>query len=180
VSRIGVIPIQIPESVNVGVEGEVIKVTGPKGEINFNIPANITVKIEDNVVLVNRSGEDKLTKSLHGTVRATLSNMINGVVAGYQKTLKIEGIGYRAELSGDVLSLKVGKTHLIKIRCPQGLDVKVNDSVEIVISGIDKQLVGEFAAKVRANKKPEPYKGKGIRYSDEYVRRKTPKALSAA
>ncbi|HOU76182.1 MAG TPA: 50S ribosomal protein L6 [Candidatus Dojkabacteria bacterium] len=179
-SRIGVMPIQIPESVNVNIEGGSVKITGPKGETKFNVPKNITVKVDNNTILISRSGEDKLTKSLHGTVRATLANMIIGVVSGYQKVLKIEGIGYRSELNGNVLSLKVGKTHLIKIQCPEGLNVQVNDAVEIVISGVDKQLVGEFAAKVRANKKPEPYKGKGIRYSDEYVRRKTPKALSAA
>lgn len=179
-SRIGVMPIQIPESVNVNIEGDSVKITGPKGDISFNIPNDITVKIDDNTIIISRNSEDKLTKSLHGTVRAILANKITGVVSGYQKILKIEGIGYRAELNGNVLSLKVGRTHLIKIQCPEGLNVQVNDAVEIVISGVDKQLVGEFAAKVRASKKPEPYKGKGIRYSDEYVRRKTPKALSAA
>lgn len=179
-SRIGVMPVQLPEGVNVTIADKVVTVVGPKGELNFSVPLGISVKTEDSNVIVSRDNDQKQTKSLHGTVRAIIASMVNGVVSGYEKVLKLEGIGYRAELNGNILSLKVGRTHPINIECPQGLEVQVNDSVEIVIKGIDKQLVGEFASKVRSKRKPEPYKGKGIRYSDEFVRRKTPKALSAA
>ncbi|MBN1374457.1 50S ribosomal protein L6 [Candidatus Dojkabacteria bacterium] len=178
-SRIGIKPITIPEGVNVSVDNNILTVKGPKGELTFPVHDMITVSVNDKSIEVARKNDQELSKAMHGTTRSIIKNMVEGVVNGYQKVLLIQGIGYRASLNGKDISLSIGYTHPVEIIAPEGITFSVEDSVKITISGIDKQLVGETAAKIRAVRKPEPYKGKGIRYENEYVRRKTPRVISS-
>ena len=172
-SRIGNKLILLPAGVTLTVEGEnYVVVKGPKGELAFQFNANMGIEVNGNEVKVTRPDDSIANKTIHGTTRALLNNMVVGVSEGYSKTLLIEGVGYRASLKGNTLVIAAGYSHLVEMPIPEELKVVCPSQTEIQISGIDKQLVGEYAANVRKVRKPEPYKGKGIRYSDEIIRRK--------
>ena len=172
-SRIGNKAITIPAGVEVNIAaGNEVTVKGPKGTLTRQFNPELGIKIEENVLSVTRPNEQKHTKQLHGTTRALLANMVEGVTNGYSKELELVGIGFRAAVSGKKLTLNVGYSHPIEFAIEEGLSVECTSVTAIKVSGIDKQRVGEFAANVRAVRKPEPYKGKGIRYKGEYVRRK--------
>ncbi len=176
-SRIGLQPIDIPSGVEVKINdnNQVDVKGGPKGQISQNLNEDMTIKIEGNQILVERPTERKIHKSLHGLTRTLIANMIEGVVNGYSKTLEIQGTGYRAQKQGKKLILNLGYSHPIELEDPEGIEVEVPNANQIIVKGIDKQLVGSHAAVIRDFRKPEPYKGKGVRYSDEYVRRKVGK-----
>jgi len=179
-SRIGNKTITIPAGVEVTVaDGNEVTVKGPKGELTRTFSPLMQIEIEDNVLTVKRPNEEKHTKQLHGTTRALINAMVEGCHQEFKKQLKIVGIGYRAALSGKTLTLNVGYSHPVEFEVPEGITCEVPDATTINISGIDKQKVGQFAAVVRATKKPEPYGGKGIRYADEHVRRKEGKTAAA-
>lgn len=179
-SRIGNKTITIPSGVEVNVaDGNEVTVKGPKGTLTRKFSDLMSIEIEDGVLTVKRPNEEKHTKQLHGTTRALINAMVVGVNEGFTKVLKIVGIGYRATLAGKKLTVNVGYSHPIDFTVPEGIQVEVPDPNTINISGIDKQIVGQFAAVVRAAKKPEPYGGKGIRYENEYVRRKEGKTAAA-
>ena len=172
-SRIGNKAISIPAGVTVTVnEGNNVVVKGPKGELTAKFNSELEISVEATQAEVKRPNDTKIMKTMHGTTRALLNNMVIGVSEGFKKTLEINGVGYRAQLQGTTLVVHAGHSHPHNMVIPQGLTVKVPTPTEIRISGIDKQLVGQFAAEVRILRKPEPYKGKGIRYQGEYVRRK--------
>lgn len=177
-SRIGNRKLVVPEGVSVTVENNQVTVKGPKGELSLEIKENITVQVEDNAVVVTRANEEKTTKAMHGTTNANIKNMIVGVTEGYAKGLEIIGVGYRFTVKGNTLVINAGYSHPVEMAIPTGLTVESISNTEIVIKGIDKVLVGEFAANVRKVRQPEPYKGKGIRYKDEHVRRKEGKKAS--
>lgn len=174
-SRIGKLPIELPESVTVKVSDGKVTVTGPKGVLEQELPRQISLLIKDGQVLVEPKGKGKKTKALHGTIRSLLANMVKGVTEGWKKQLELVGTGYRGEVVGKDLVLAIGFSHPVKITAPEGISFKVEKSF-ITVEGIDKQLVGQVAAKIRAIRPPEPYKGKGIRYAGEEVRRKPGKA----
>ncbi len=178
-SRIGRIPIQIPTDVTVTVDASQIVVKGPKGELAFPAKEGIKVKIGDDQVVVSRTNDRDQTRANHGLVRSLINNNIIGVTEGYQKTLKMVGTGYRVQAKGKDLNLQVGFSHDVSYQAPEGITLKVEGNDTIVVSGIDKQQVGQVAAEIRQVKKPEPYKGKGIRYEGEHVRRKQGKAAVA-
>ncbi len=171
-SRIGNKHIDIPQGVEVKLEGNTISTKGAKGELSFKFNHEMTVEIKDGAIYVTRPSDDKPHRALHGTTRAIIHNMIVGVSEGFTKILEINGVGYRAQLQGDTLVVSAGYSHTVPMKLPEGIKVVCPTPTEIHISGCDKQLVGEFAAEVRKIRKPEPYKGKGIRYQGEYVRRK--------
>jgi len=172
-SRIGNKIITLKDGVNVTVEeNNKVTVKGPKGEITNTFSNDIEIVVEGSTVKITRPSDSIKHKSLHGTTRALLSNMVVGVSEGFSKTLEITGVGYRASLNGNTLVLNMGFSHLVEMPVPQGLTVSVPNQTEITVSGIDKQSVGQFTAEIREVKKPEPYKGKGIRYRGEVVRRK--------
>lgn len=172
-SRIGNRKIVIPEGVTVEEKDGIVTVKGPKGELTtFLGNRGITVEISDNEITVKRSNEEIKTKAMHGTVNSNISNLIEGVTKGYEKALEIIGVGYRFTLKGNILVVSAGYSHLINMEIPTDLSVESVSNTEIIIKGIDKIKVGEFAANVRKIRQPEPYKGKGIRYKDEQVRRK--------
>lgn len=172
-SRIGLKPLEIPENVQVSVDGNnVVTVKGPKGELSQPIGKQFKIEIEDNVLSVVRPNTEKETKQLHGLYRTLIANMVEGVVDGYSKTLLIEGTGYRAQKQGKDLVMHLGYSHEVKIPDSEGVVTEVPDEHTIIVKGCDKQAVGNFAANIRKWREPEPYKGKGIRYSDEHVRRK--------
>lgn len=175
-SRIGYLPIEIPEKVEIKIDGNTVKVKGPKGELSTSFNPQIQIKVEDGKVYFDRTSDEKEIKALHGLTRALVNNMIKGVVEGFKKTLKIEGVGYRAEKKGNNLVLQLGFSHNIIFKIPKEVNVDVPNPLTIEVSGIDKYLVGQVAAKIRSFRKPEPYKGKGIRYENEVVRRKAGKA----
>ncbi len=171
-SRIGNRKIEVPSSVTVTVDNNVVTVKGPKGELSLELNKDITVAQKENTIEVTRSNELKATKAMHGTTNANITNMIKGVTDGFQKGLEIIGVGYRFAVKGTTLVINAGYSHPVELAIPTGLTVESPSNTEIVIKGIDKVLVGKFAAEVRDVRGPEPYKGKGIRYKDEYVRRK--------
>lgn len=175
-SRIGKIPIAIPAGVEVTIDGNSVTVKGPKGELSQIVPEPIAVSIEDGEVQVTRPDEERESRSLHGLVRTLIYNDIVGVTEGYSKKLEIVGTGYRVLAKGNDLELSLGFSHTITVSAPEGISFQVEGNNKITVSGINKQLVGEEAAKIRKLRKPEPYKGKGIRYAGEYVRRKAGKA----
>ena len=178
-SRIGTKPITIPENVEINIDETNFNVKGPKGENTVSLPRLIKLTKKENQLIVERVNETKESKSLHGTIRQLISNAIDGVVNEFQKKLELIGIGYRTSLEGNTLILNVGFTHSVKLELPEGITVKIEKNV-ITVSGYNKQVVGQFAANVRAVKKPEPYKGKGIRYQGEIVRMKAGKAAKSA
>lgn len=175
-SRIGKLPILIPEKVSAQISGQHITVKGPKGTLEREIPEPIEVKQEGDTILVNPTNNSRLGRQRHGLCRTLVANMVDGVSQGFQKRLLIQGVGYRAQAQGKKLTLNVGYSKPVEMEMPEGIDVAVeNRNVEIVVSGINKEIVGNVAARIRAVRPPEPYKGKGIRYSDEQIRRKAGK-----
>ena len=175
-SRIGNAPIEIPEKVDVAVDGQTITVKGPKGELTRTVNDEISLEVEDGQIVVSRGSEDRKVKALHGLIRSLVNNMVDGVTNGFSKELTIIGVGYRAAKKGSDLELQVGFSHPVLMTSVDGVDVEVPEPTKIVVSGIDKEAVGQVAANIRAVKPPEPYKGKGIRYTDEHVVRKAGKA----
>ena len=178
-SRIGKKPIAMPQKVKISQDKSTIKVDGPKGTLSIEIPQDIEVSVDNGAIEVKTLSESRKAKSYHGLVRTLLANMVTGVSVGFQKNLELSGIGYRAEKSEDTLKLVLGYSSPLEYKIPQGIDVKVDKQINILVSGIDKQLVGRVAAEIRELKKPEPYKGKGIRYAGEKVRRKVGKSVGA-
>ena len=174
-SRIGRKPIAIPSGVTVSVDGSTVKVKGPKGELSRTFEPSMKIRIENNEVLVERPSDDKRERALHGLTRALVANMVTGVTEGFKKTLEIVGVGYRAEKKGKDLMVSVGYSHPVKYPEPAGITLSTPAPTTIVIEGIDKQKVGQVAAELREFRPPEPYKGKGIRYQGEQVRRKAGK-----
>ena len=175
-SRVGSTPITVPSGVEVTVTDGVVEVNGPKGDLSQTIDPRITISVDDGVVTLTRSDEERQSRALHGLSRALINNMVIGVTEGYAKELQAVGVGYRAILRGSTLELQVGFSHPVTIEAPDGIEFEVPEPTRIFVRGIDKQLVGQVAADIRAVRPPEPYKGKGIRYVDEYVRRKAGKA----
>lgn len=179
-SRIGKQIIEIPSGVEVTLDGTLVKVKGSKGELQFSHDSTITVSINDNVITVQRNSDEPHARSLHGLTRSLINNMVVGVTTGFKKELEIIGVGYKAQISGKKVTLNLGFSHPIELQIPEGLTAEMDKSRKntMVISGIDKQLVGQFAANIRSFRPPEPYKGKGIRYVDEYVIRKAGKSAA--
>lgn len=177
-SRIGKTPISLLDKVKVTVDnGNLVTVEGPKGKLNWELPKDITLSIEGTTVTVSRNKEDREVRALHGLSRALINNMITGVSKGFRRDLEIQGVGFRAAVKGDKLDLSIGYSHPVLFQIPKEIKVAVTDNTKISIEGIDKHLVGQVAADIRAYYPPEPYKGKGIRYSDEQVRRKEGKTV---
>jgi large subunit ribosomal protein L6 len=174
-SRIGRQPIALPTGVSVAIEPESVRVSGPKGELSERIPREIEVAREGDQLMVTRPTDRGEHRALHGLTRSLVANMVEGVTAGYEKRLEIQGVGYRAQLKGKDLELAVGYSHPVPIPAPEGIEFEVPQPTRIVVKGISKQLVGETAANIRKQRKPEPYKGKGIRYEGEHVARKVGK-----
>lgn len=175
-SKIGVQEITIKEDVEVKLEDRTVSVIGPLGEIKVGLPKDVDVEIKGNIINVVSKGESKQAKSNHGTYRALIQNAVIGVKDGYTKGLELVGVGYRARIEGRKLIMSLGLNHPVEFEAPEGIQIEVPEETKIIIKGHDKQKVGEFAAKIREIRKPEPYKGKGIRYQDEYVRRKSSKS----
>jgi len=174
-SRIGKLPVAIPEKVEVSLENNFLVCKGPKGELNRKLHSDMVVKIENDEIIVKRPSDSKEHRSLHGLTRSLVFNMVNGVFEGFTKRMLIEGVGYKAELKGKKLLLTLGYSHSILMTFPDNVSVKCPSPTEIIVESSDKELVGMVAAKIRSFRKPEPYKGKGIRYDNEYVRRKAGK-----
>jgi len=177
-SRIGKKPVKVPAGVKVAVNGGTVAVEGKLGKLEFNFRREVNVKVEDGEVIVDRQVETRQARALHGLSRAIIQNMIKGVTDGYEKKLEIVGVGYLAAIQKGILQLRVGFANEIHKKIPEGLNVTCPDQTHVLIKGVDKQKVGQFAAEVRAVRKPEPYKGKGIRYDGEQVRRKAGKAMT--
>ncbi len=171
-SRVGNLPVPIPAGVEVSVKDNVVTVKGPKGELQQSYDPLITVKVEGDEVVVTRANDERQARSLHGLTRSLINNMTIGVTEGYSKTLELVGVGYRASLKGNKLELSVGYSHPVYVEAPEGIKLDCPDQTHITVSGINKQLVGQVAADIRKWRKPEPYKGKGIRYEGEHVRHK--------
>ena len=171
-SRIGKRPVEVPEGVTVEVNGQDVKAKGTKGELTVRVHDDVSVKMDDGKVVFAPRSASLQAKKLYPTMRTLVHNIVVGVKDGYEKKLEIQGVGLRSNMQGRTWSAQLGFSHEVKYEVPQGVDVKVDDQVNITVSGIDKQLLGQVAAKIRGFKPPEPYKGKGIRYSDEYVMRK--------
>jgi large subunit ribosomal protein L6 len=175
-SRIGRLPIAVPSGVDVTIDGRTLTVKGPKGTLSRELHPYITVSREDDKLVVTRPTEQKTHKQLHGLTRTLVNNMVVGVTDGYRKGLEITGVGYRASKVGEKLQLNLGYSHPIEIAPPSGISFEVENPTRLAIVGIDKELVGQVAAQVRSTRKPEPYKGKGVKYAGEYIRRKAGKA----
>lgn len=175
-SRVGNKPVELPDGVDVEVQGNAVTVKGSKGELNRSFNERIGFAIEDGVVMVTRPDDSRESRALHGLSRALLANMVTGVSDGYRKELEIQGVGYRASLKGNDIELLVGFSHPVTVQAPEGVTFEVPEPTRIVVSGIDKEQVGQVTADIRKVRPPEPYKGKGIRYVGEYVRRKAGKA----
>lgn len=175
-SRIGRLPIDIPAGVTVSVAGQDVTVTGPKGELSLTVPAPIEAKVEANQVLVSRPDDERESRSLHGLTRSLINNNIIGVTQGYSKGLEVVGTGYRVQQKGTSVEFALGFSHPVLVEAPAGITLTVEGNNKLTVSGIDKQAVGEAAANIRKIRKPEPYKGKGVRYAGEVVRRKAGKA----
>lgn len=177
-SRIGKEPINIGKDVKVDIKGNIVNVQGPKGKLAFNHHSAVKVEVVDQNIVVTRLSEEKLAKSLHGTTRAIVANMVKGVIEGYKKELEIIGVGYKAQMQGTDLVLRIGFSHLVEIKVPDGLKISTPALTRIIVEGIDKEKVGQLAANIRKIYPPEPYKGKGIRYLGEVVRKKLGKAMA--
>jgi large subunit ribosomal protein L6 len=174
-SRIGKQPIPVPSGVDVTIEPELVRVKGPKGQLETRVSRDMTVQQEDGTIVVTRPTDRGEHRALHGLTRSLIFNMVHGVTEGYEKRLQIQGVGYRAALHGRDIELSVGYSHSVQINAPEGIEFEVPVPTQIVVRGIDKQAVGEIAARIRKVRPPEPYKGKGIRYEGEYVARKVGK-----
>jgi len=178
-SRIGKKPVSLPAGVEVKVsDSNVVTVKGPKGELQEQISKKIKVEVKDGVLTVASVGDDKEARSAHGLSRTLINNMVTGVTAGFEKKLQISGVGYRAEKKGNVLVMQLGYSHPIEMQDPEGIQTEVASPTEIIVKGIDKAIVGNYAANIRAHRPPEPYKGKGVRYANEVIRRKEGKTGS--
>ena len=175
-SRIGKMPIPVPAGVEVKIDGQVVEVKGPKGTLTHTVPAPITVAVEDGTILVTRPDDERNSRSLHGLTRTLIANNITGVTVGFTKGLEIVGTGYRVAQKGAALEFALGYSHPITVEPPAGISFTVDGNTKLTVHGIDKQAVGEVAANIRKLRKPEPYKGKGVRYAGEVVRRKAGKA----
>ena len=175
-SLIGLKPITIPAGVDVNVNGTTVTVKGPNGTLSMDAHPNMTVSIEGSEVIVSRPNDDKENRSLHGLTRTLIHNMIVGVTEGFKKNLEVNGVGYRVQMQGNNLVMNLGFSHQVTMEAPEGIKVECPSANAIVISGADKQMVGQFAAQVREKRPPEPYKGKGIKYAEEHIRRKEGKA----
>lgn len=179
-SRVGNAPIFVPDGAEVTIgENSIVTVKGPKGELTREFPSDITITLKDNELTVTRKDDTKEQKQIHGTVRSVLNNMVVGVTQGFSRELEIIGVGYRASKQGNKLIVNAGYSNPVELDIPEGLEVELPTNTEIIVRGFDKELVGEFAANIRAIRKPEPYKGKGIRYKDEYVIRKEGKKATS-
>lgn len=178
-SRIGNSPIKIPEGVTVETSGRGVNVVGPKGNLSLQFDPKIAVEIETNKVIVKRKSDEKTVRALHGLTRSLIANMISGVLTGWSKNLELVGVGFRAQTDGKKLTLNVGYSHQVDIIATEGVTFEVTDNVKIKVLGIDKQIVGQIAADIRKVRAPDVYKGKGIRYEGEYVRKKAGKAAKA-
>ena len=176
-SRIGKQPIAIPPKVKVEVKGQNVHVEGPKGKLNFQLPARTALKVEGNQVTVSRQGEDAQAKALHGLSRALVNNMVKGVSEGFVKKLEIQGVGFKAAVTGKVVNLSLGYSHPINYTIPDQIKVTVEENTKLTIEGPDKMVVGKVASEIRAFYPPEPYKGKGVRYAGEHVQRKEGKTV---
>lgn len=177
-SRIGKKPIQIPKNVKVGINGNTISIEGPKGKLTFETHPDMKAEAKEEQLIVSRNSDDKSAMSLHGLTRTLINNMIIGVTSGFQKELEIIGVGFRAQVSGKKLVMQLGFSHPVEFHIPEGIVIETPKPTQIVVKGTDKQKVGEIAAEIRAFYPPEPYKGKGIRYAGEYVRKKVGKAVA--
>lgn len=171
-SRVGKKPLEIPAGVTITIEGSTVTVKGPKGELSRTFNPDMTIAVEENVLTVSRPSDEKTHRALHGTTRSLLANMVEGVSKGYERGLELIGVGYRASKQGNKLVLNVGYSHPVEIEPEAGIEFEVPAATKIVVKGTDKQRVGEYASNIRAVRAPEPYKGKGIRYEGENVRRK--------
>ena len=171
-SRIGIKPITLPAGVEVKIDGNVVSVKGPKGELQETISSLLTVENKDGVITVSRDGDEAEKRSQHGLARTLINNMVIGVSEGFQKKLQLVGVGYRAEKKGKTLVMNLGYSHPVEMEDPEGIETETPDANTVIVKGIDKALVGNYAANIRAWRKPEPYKGKGIKYEGEHIRRK--------
>ncbi len=179
-SRVGKLPIRIPDKVKIHITDGLVRVEGPKGHLEHRVPSGVNVQVAEGAVQVSRQGETRQARSLHGLTQRVIANMVQGVHAGFSRTLEIVGVGYRAESRGQALHLSLGYSHPILFQLPQGVQAKVDKQTVITLESIDRQLLGETAATIRRLRPPEPYKGKGIKYADEVLRRKAGKAAGAA
>ena len=176
-SRVGKMPITVPDGVDVTIKGSHVRVKGPKGQMDHTFPAAMEISLEDGIISVERPSDERTHRALHGMTRALINNMVAGVSSGFEKVLEINGVGYRAEMEGNNLVLHVGYSHPVKIEPPEGISFEVDSRTrQIKVMGYDKQSVGHIAANIRKVRPPEPYKGKGIKYLDERIRRKAGKA----
>ncbi|MBE7386094.1 MAG: 50S ribosomal protein L6 [Leptolyngbya sp. SIO1E4] len=175
-SRIGKRPIPVPGKVTVTIDGQAITVKGPKGELSRVLPTGVVVNQEGDIILVEREDESRKARERHGLCRTLIANMIEGVASGFQKRLEIQGVGYRAQVQGRTLNMSLGYSHPVVFEPPEGIQFAVESNTNVIVSGIDKEVVGNVAAKIRAARPPEPYKGKGVRYAGERIRRKAGKA----
>ena len=179
-SRVAKNPITIPDSATLSIENNIVKVKGSKGEIDFDLPSSVSLEVNENIISVNYDENDQQSVALAGTTRSIVNNMIIGVTEGYEKKLELVGVGYRAKASGKLLELTLGFSHPIKYTLPEGVDVETPSQTEVVLKSHNKQILGQAAAEIRAFRPPEPYKGKGVRYSDEQVKRKEAKKAAGA
>ena len=175
-SRIGKLPVTIPAGVEITLDGQKVSVKGPKGSLSHEVPELISVKAEDGTIVVSRANDSRDARALHGLSRTLISNMVIGETEGYKKAMEIVGTGYRVVAKGSDLEFSLGYSHTILVKAPEGISFEIATPTKFSVNGIDKQLVGETAANIRKLRKPEPYKGKGVRYADEQVRRKAGKA----
>jgi large subunit ribosomal protein L6 len=178
-SRIGKKPVTFPKNVKVSQNLGTVKVEGPKGTLSSKLPEGINMVVSEGNLIIERKSDERIARSYHGLARTLIGNMVTGVSTGFAKNLEISGVGYRAEITGNTLKLALGFSSPVQYIVPKGIDVKVEKQTSILVSGIDKQLVGRVAAEIRALKKPEPYKGKGIKYAGEHIRRKAGKSAGA-
>lgn len=175
-SRIGFKPITIPAGVDVNIDGTAVTVKGPNGTLSMNAHPNMKVSVEGSEIIVERPNDEKENRSLHGLTRTLIANMVTGVTDGFKKNLEVNGVGYRVQLQGNTLVMNLGFSHQVTMEAPEGIKIECPSANAIVISGADKQKVGQFAAQIREKRPPEPYKGKGIKYAEEHIRRKEGKA----
>ena len=177
-SRIGKQPVVLPAGISAKVADGVVTLKGPKGELALKTPATVEVSLDGSTLNVARTGDDKQNRADHGTIRALLQNMVVGLKSGYSRELEIQGVGFKASIAGNKLTMNVGYSHPVEYVVPEGVSVAVVDGTQLKVSGIDKQLVGQVSARIRSFRPPEPYKGKGVRYKDERVRRKAGKTVA--
>jgi large subunit ribosomal protein L6 len=180
VSRIGKLPVAIPAGVKIAVEGGAVRLEGPKGKLQASVPSGVNVKVEGNLLRIERQAEDRKVRALHGLTRKLIANMTHGVSQGFTRVLDINGVGYRAEVKGQEIHMTLGYSHPVVFRLPAGVTAAVERQVIITLSSADRQVLGETAAKLRSLRLPEPYKGKGIKYREEVIKRKAGKAVGSA